>query len=158
MSMDALSQPFQATVESSLDGLRGLLDLLHEEQTALTQANADAIEAISQRKLAQLQALEHSVMAREQIQQQAGCASGLNGGRQFIQQHFKPEQILKAWQTLEQLSQQVQQLNTANARLATNGENQARQALNILTGRESETNTYSKKQRAASAGYTLGKC
>lgn len=158
MSSDPLKQLFKATVESSLDGLRTLVPLLEEERDALTQVDIEAIETVSQRKLEKLSELEHSVLAREHLQQQAGFKSGLEGGRELLREHFHPSEILSQWQELEKLSDQLQRFNDDNAKLALSGERHARQALGILTGRGDEGDTYSAKAKKALGGYSLGKC
>jgi flagellar biosynthesis/type III secretory pathway chaperone len=158
--MSPLKSPFRATIDASLKGLSELAPVLREEQAALTGNDAEALENIVANKIALLKELEHSVMAREQILGQAQCGSGLEGSEQFIREHFSPQEILQDWQRLKELSKEVDELNTHNAKLAFAGEHTTRQALGILTGRSQEAETYSKRRdtKGPAEGISLGKC
>jgi len=154
-----LKGPFLATLEASISGLRVLAQTLQEEQAALTGNDPQRLEDCVQRKIQQLQQLEHSVLAREQILKQTDCGNGLAGTEQFLRRHFQPQEILAQWQELQSLSQQVDELNISNGKLAMAGERSTRHALSILTGRSEEPQTYGRKAgKGAAAGYSLGKC
>lgn len=157
--MSPLKNPFRATIDASLKGLSELLPIMREEQAALTGTNAESLEQVVSRKVEKLKELEHSVMAREQILKQAGSGSGLEGSEHFIRQHFSPQEILQDWQKLLELSKSVDEMNTHNAKLAFAGEKTTRQALSILTGRDAEKATYSRRRQVdTSSGVSLGKC
>jgi flagellar biosynthesis/type III secretory pathway chaperone len=160
MSTDSpLKKPFRATVDATLNELRGLIATLQDEHAALTGSDPRQLEESVQRKNAQLQQLEHGILAREHIQKQAGCEAGLAGAEQFMRKHFTADEILADWQALKQLSQQAEQLNTQNGKLALAGERTTRQALGILTGRTEQNDTYGRHARPPSSGsLSLGKC
>lgn len=154
-----LKNPFRATLDATLSGLRALVDTLREEQAALTGNDPQRLEDCVKRKVAQLQQLEHSVVAREQIQKQAGLEGGLAGAEQFIRGHFTPDEILADWQALKQLSREADELNIQNGKLALAGERSTRQALSILTGRVAQKDTYGKRpDRSNGGGFSFGKC
>lgn len=152
--------PFRATLDATLEGLRGLLETLNEEQQALCGDNPDQLEQCVQRKTEQLQQLQHSVQAREQILSQLKLPAGIPGAEQFIRSQFTPTEILKDWQALKRLAIKVEAINTHNGKLAFAGERSTRQALGILTGRPAGDDiTYGRRRRQARVGsVSLGKC
>lgn len=158
MSDSPLKSPFRATLEATAQGLGVLVQILRDEQAALSGSDAQTLETCVQRKLEQLQQLEHSVMAREQILQQADCNSGLQGSEQFIREHFTPDEILALWKKVQHLSSEVDELNAHNGKLAMAGERATRQALSILTGRQSANDTYGRQgQDGSLSRLSLGK-
>ncbi len=158
--MSKLKGPFRATLDATNKGLSELLPLLRQEQAALTGKDPEALEQVVQAKVALLQEMEHSVLAREQILQQAGCGSGLDGSEQFVRQQFTPDEILSDWKRLLSLSKQVDELNTQNGKLALAGERATRQALGILTGRSQEQDPYARHRPSGGPNNSnsLGKC
>lgn len=160
MANDELKNAFRATVEASLEGLRTLADVLNEEAEALGSNNPAQLEQAVARKVEALQRLEPSIQAREQIQAQCQFGPGLDGGEQFVRHNFSPKEMLAPWKELVELAVNVDSLNTRNGKLAVANENQTRQALNILTGRTEQANTYNKgpATKRPLGGYSLGKC
>lgn len=161
MDAASLKGPFRATLEASLAELERLRDILETEQRALLGQDATALEQAVQQKNSCLEALEHSVKAREQMLAQLGLPGGLGGAEQFLSAHFSPDEIklLEEWRQLVALSREVNELNIHNGKLARAGERSTRQALSILTGRSLAPETYSRKNHSTGhTGITLGKC
>lgn len=159
MDATTLKGPFRATLEASVAELERLRDILEIEQRALLGQDATALEQAVQQKTSCLEALEHSVKAREQMLAQLGLPGGLGGAEQFLSAHFSPDELLEEWEQLVTLSRAVAELNIHNGKLAMAGERSTREALSILTGRPLAPETYSRKSRSTgSTGVTLGKC
>lgn len=160
MSAAELKGPFLATLQATLADLRRLREILLQEQTALHGKDPEILEQVVQSKNDCLQALQHSVQAREQMLAQLGLPGGLVGAEQFISAHFSPAEMLTDWEALVTVSREVGDLNVHNGKLARAGERTTREALSILTGRPQAAGTYSRKggQGQQLSGYSLGKC
>ena len=152
--MDKLQQvrAFQATVESGIAGLEGLIALLHEEQAALLSANGEALADVVQRKAAQLETLSHSSQARDHLLGSIGLPIGPPGAVGFLEQMKAPQVARETWERHHTLSVEAARLNEYNGRLAIQGERNTRKALSILTGRQTDTNTYGKDRKHSLSG------
>lgn len=153
-----LGRAFTATVQASLHDMQALEALLQRERDVLAGRDAEALEGLARDKLALLKQLQHSVDARDRLQQAAGLAAGLDDGTKLVES-IGQSQLEKEWSALVALSRQVAELNEVNGRLVAQGQSSARAALGILTGRPEQQDTYSTLRRGkrAVAGYTLGK-
>ncbi len=159
MDPESLKGPFRATIEASVSELRVLRDILHSEGAALTGGDVEALEQAVRQKTECLAQLEHSVRAREQMQQQLGLPPGLPGTEQYLRAHCSPDELGETWRDLLALSREVAELNIHNGKLALAGERHTREALGILTGRPTTPDTYSPRNGTpASTGVSLGKC
>ena len=158
MESAQLIKAFIATVQASLHGLRSIEPVLHREQVALTGKDPAALERVVGEKLELLKQLEHSVQARDRLQQAAGHAAGVDGGSTLVESLAQP-QLSADWQALTTLAKQVADLNDRNGQLANQGQRATRTALGILTGRPEREDTYIalRRRQAGAASYTLGR-
>jgi flagellar biosynthesis/type III secretory pathway chaperone len=158
MESAQLIKAFIATVQASLHGLRSIEPVLHREQDALTGKDPAALERVVGEKLALLKQLEHSVQARDRLQQAAGHAAGIDGGSTLVES-LSQAQLSTDWQALTTLARKVADLNDHNGQLANQGQRATRTALGILTGRPEREDTYIglRRRQAGAASYTLGR-
>ena len=158
MDRTQLIKAITATVQASLHGLQSLEPILEQELAALSGRNAAALDRIVASKLEQLRQIEHSVQARDRLQEVAGFAQGLDGGRQLVEA-FDQDALTAEWGALVALAQQIAVLNDRNGQLAVQGQRATRAALSILTGRKDRQDTYStlRRGRDAVTRYSLGK-
>ncbi|MGD8957939.1 MAG: flagellar protein FlgN [Chromatiaceae bacterium] len=158
MDRSQLIKAFTATVQASLHGLQSLEPVLEQELAALSRRNAAALDRIVAGKLELLRQIEHSVQARDRLQEVGGFAPGLEGGRQLVEA-FDQDALTAEWGALVALAQQIAVLNDRNGQLAVQGQRATRAALSILTGRQDRQDTYStlRRGRDAVARYSLGK-
>jgi len=156
MTNEQLLNAFRATVQASLHGAQTLREILEREGQALAGRDPATLEGIVKEKLALLQQLQHSVQARDRLQQAAGHPSGNAGTAAFIDD-AADRALSTDWQALLEHAQRIAELNDRNGQLAAQGQRAARTAIGILTGREAADHTYSavKHRRRAVAGYSL---
>ena len=158
MDRAQLIKAFTATVQASLHGLQSLEPVLEREHHALTGRDPQHLEQVVHDKLALLNQLEHSVRARDRLQQAAGFDTGLDAGGQLVET-FDQAALRRDWMQLNAVAQRVAELNDRNGQLAVQGQRNSRNALGILTGRSAEDDTYTTLRRkpAAAASGSLGK-
>lgn len=138
---------FQATVDATILGLESLIVALKKEQNCLTGNNPQQLEHIVVEKLTLLEELQHSIAARNQLQLNLQLPIGLAGGESFLKQNKAPAGVIKIWDKLVKLSDEVSILNNTNGQLANQGERATRQAIAILTGRDNQNDTYAANPR-----------
>jgi flagellar biosynthesis/type III secretory pathway chaperone len=158
MDKAQLVKAFTATVQASLHGMQALEQLLLRERQTLADRDADGLEQVAQEKLALLKQLQHSIEARDRLQQAAGLQPGLEDGGKLVEL-LRQAAISEDWNGLVELAQRVADLNEINGRLVSQGQRTARAALGILTGRPEQQDTYSTLRRGTrtAGGYSLGK-
>lgn len=158
MDTQQLIKAFTATVQSSLHGLESLHDLLQHEQDAILGKDPQRLEHLVKDKLELLKQLEYGVQARDRLQQAGGFPSGAAGGLQFVER-VGQDALNEDWRRLGELGGLVAELNNHNGQLVIQGQQAARSALEILTGRSRREDTYSTLRRRgnAAASYSLGK-
>ena len=158
MDSSQLIKAFTATVQASLHDLQSIEPLLRQEQALLTRQDPAGLEALVQQKLSLLKQLEHSVQARDRLQQAAGLEAGFAGGDGLVGTLDRP-QLTADWQALNELAKTVAELNDQNGQLATQGQRATRTALGILTGRPENDDTYStlRRRHGGATRYSLAK-
>jgi flagellar biosynthesis/type III secretory pathway chaperone len=152
-----LARAFVATVEANAHGLRALLDLLARERQAIIDRDPETLDSIVRDKLDLLQQIEHGASARERLLQAAGLDKAPDGGDRLVRRLNEPA-LTAAWQHLLALGDQAATENDRNGQLIAQGQRMTRAALDILTGRPSQQDTYGGvRRRGASAGASLGR-
>ena len=156
MTKDQLVNAFKATVQASLHGLSSLEAALETERQALTGRDPAALEQAVKKKMALLQQLQHSLQARDRLQQADGHSVGNEGGDAFVDRLADPI-LAEDWHRLLDLAATVSRLNDRNGQLTAQSQRATRQAIGILTGRDATDHTYSdvKHRRRAANGYSL---
>lgn len=158
MDREQLLKAFTATVQASLHGLQSLEPVLEREHHALTGRDPQCLEQVVHDKLALLNQLEHSVRARDRLQQAAGLEPGLEAGSQLVES-LDQAALRHDWTQLNEVAQRVAERNDRNGQLAFQGQRNTRSALRILTGRAAKDDTYTTLRRrpATAASCSLGK-
>jgi flagellar biosynthesis/type III secretory pathway chaperone len=153
-----LIKAFTATVQASLHGVESLHRLLQKEQDAILGKDPARLEQMVKDKLELLKQLEYGVQARDRLQQAGGFSKGADGGQQFVDR-VGQDSLSEDWRRLGELGGQVADLNNQNGQLVVQGQQAARSALEILTGRSRRDDTYSTLRRRgnAAASCSLGK-
>lgn len=158
MDSEQLVKAFTATVQASLHGLQTIEPVLQREQDALTGHDPSVLDDIVREKLELLKQLEHGIKARDRLQQTAGFSIGLEGGQQLVDA-ANDASLSGDWAELVRTASRVAELNNRNGQLAIQGQRSTRIALSILTGRDTQEDTYStlRRRRGAAASYNFGK-
>jgi flagellar biosynthesis/type III secretory pathway chaperone len=158
METAQLIKAFTATVQASLHGLESLADLLQKEQDAVLGKDPERLEQLARDKLELLKQLEYGVQARDRLQIAAGYPAGFAGGDGLVGK-LDQAPLSKDWQSLGDLGERVAEQNNRNGQLVIQQQQAARSALEILTGRLRQDDTYStlRRKRGGIASYSLGK-
>ena len=135
MDSAQLGKAFTATVQASLHGLQSIEPVLQREQDALVGKDPETLQQVVREKLVLLKELEHSVQARDRLQKAAGLPAGNEGAGRLVE-GLQQEALTQEWTALTEIAQRVAELNDRNGRLAIQGQRNARNALGILTGRD----------------------
>lgn len=155
MNNDQLVATFTATIQASLHGLQTLEPILEQEHCALAGRNPGLLETVVEQKIALLQQLQHSIHARDRLQQTAGFEAGNAGGDALVAT-LANQPLSDDWSALLALAARVATLNDRNGQLAALGQQTTRTAIGILTGRDQTEHTYSTlRRRRAAGGYSL---
>lgn len=147
---------FSATIAEITANLRLLLGALKDEQQALIGLHPAALEAAVVNKVELLKRLETQLLNREQLLRSMGLPSGHSGTKLLVEQSGNP--LLKNhWQEFLTFSEEVETLNRINGQLVTLKERSTREALGILTGRETRPQYYGRRgKHAYSSGSRSG--
>lgn len=152
-----LARAFIATVEANAHGLQALLELLGRERQAIIDREPEVLERIARDKLELLQQIEHGASARARLQKAAGLDAGPEGSERLVRQLNDPS-LTAEWQRLLSLGAEAATENDRNGQLVAQGQRMARAALDILTGRPRQQDTYGGVRRhSANAGASLGR-
>lgn len=135
---------FDTLINDTISHLKQLLITLEDEQLALCGINPENLEAAVVHKLELLKAIEASLLARERFQKQLNLPAGLQGGRQLVETAKHPT-LKEHWQLLLSLVGKVEELNQINGQMISQGQRATKEALTILTGRNSTAPVYGKK-------------
>jgi len=134
---------FNYFIQETVSHLKQLKSTLEEEQLALRGINPESLEASVIHKLELLKAIESSLVSRERLQHELQLASGLKGGGDFVKTVKQPT-IQKNWDLLISLTNIVKELNLINGQMISQGQRTTKEALSILTGRETKAPVYTR--------------
>lgn len=138
---------FQATLEATAHSLEELVPLLRSEQEALSSGDAQRLDQVVTDKQHLLDALRHSLSARDQLLKTLQLPAAPQGCIDFLDGNKAPATVRCIWDRILDLTRELAQLNDRNGQLASAGERQTRQALAILTGRAAQNDTYARTKR-----------
>lgn len=152
-----LAKAFVATVEANVHGLQAMLELLTCERKAIVARDAGALERVARDKLDILTQIEHGAKARARLQQAAGLDGGPDGGNDLVRR-IADATLTATWQRLLTLGAEAATENERNGQLIAQGRRAARDALDILTGRSRQEDTYDGvRRRGNRSGASLGR-
>lgn len=139
------------------------LDILQQEQAALTNIDVDSLLALSDKKLKLADKLNQLAQQRVTRLKQAGFSGDSSGMNIWIasQQGAQRDSVKKLWDDLLQATRTAQQVNETNGKLIVRLLQHNQQALNVLASAANQASVYGPdgQPRAAmiSSGRTLGK-
>jgi flagella synthesis protein FlgN len=119
-----------------------LQEILQQEFDILSGDNPEKIEAISKDKLAQMQQLSQQLAKRDQLLTILHLPPGKEGTDMMVRQLPQGHELTGNWGQLQQLSGELQQQNTINGDIIAIGQRRAKQALDILRGKNNIPETY----------------
>lgn len=120
-----------AQLNAELSAWRALSDTLTQEEAALVAGDADALAALGDAKLKQLEAVSEQARSRLAALQRAGYAPDRAGMESWLGAVGAPE-LRSRWQALVGLEHETQALNQRIGALIEMRLGATRQALNVL--------------------------
>ena len=149
-----LSELLSAELESACK----LLALLEQEHQLLVKGEAEAIRSISEQKQAQIRQFNGQLLVRDRFLTVHQLPPGREGTDLFLQEIPQEESIRKCWSQIQKLAAELNDRNEVNGTIVALAQRHVRQALNLLTGRTDQSNTYSPAgQQSAQLPQSLAK-
>ncbi len=142
------TQTLSSLLDRELEMARSMHDLLEREYEALTDGDPELITAISKKKLAQLRQMEQHLAKVNLHLLDLGLTADTRGAEQAIARTGPNTQIQSKWDQLRSMEIKLQRQNETNGGIITIGQRRVKQALDILSGKESLTGTYSQEGEA----------
>jgi flagellar biosynthesis/type III secretory pathway chaperone len=136
---------FSESVQATLAALSRLHAAILDERKALKGSDAAQLEQAVQAKLAVLEELTPLLQSRDALQQRLGVPAGIPGGDLLMASAPPTAKVRLQWEELKGQATTVEKANTLNGQLAVQGEKATRYSISLLTGRPTETGTYSRQ-------------
>lgn len=143
MSMNALQQ-LSAILQAELNHSSKLALILTQERDALSAADLNQIQYLTQQKQPHVVQLEQLARQREQLLKAAGFPAGKSGLEAFIANHSEQEAspVLQQLQKLREVAKVCRDTNQINGGIVNVNRQHLVRALTILRGRDPETGAY----------------
>lgn len=135
-------QTLTGLIEDGLELAKSMHGLLGREYEALTDGEPESITAISRKKLEQLQVMERHLEQVNLYLLKLGLTADARGVEQAIAWTGPDINLQSKWDDLRSTEIKLQRQNEINGGIITIGQRRVKQALNILSGKESLTGTY----------------
>jgi len=138
-------QTLSRLIKDELGLAQRMLEIMESEFTALRGDDPSAINSNSKEKLAHMQLMEQQLGRRNQFLNELGLPSdkpGTDIATGKAQQHGD---LRSLWDELQSLATKLQKQNEINGAIVAFSQRHIRQALDILSGKENLSNTYSQK-------------
>lgn len=134
--------PLSQILPAELDCARKLLDTLAVEHAALIRGDADSISAASSLKLQQMKEFQRLLSERNRFLARLGFPPGKEGTEALLESGPTDHATRENWEELQQLALRLRDGNDLNGGIVALEQRHVQQALDILTGRAGETQTY----------------
>ena len=141
----AQKQTLSSLIEGELELARSMHGLLEHEYEALTDGDPEAITAISKKKLEQLRWMEQHLEKVNLYLLDLGLTADTRGAEQAITWTGPDIKLQSKWDELRSMEIKLQRQNEINGGIITIGQRRVKQALDILSGKEGLTGTYSQE-------------
>jgi flagellar biosynthesis/type III secretory pathway chaperone len=122
-----------------------MLELLQHEHTALTSEDPESIKTASQQKLEHMQLMEQNIGQRNLFLQRLGLSADEQGIEEAVTAAGQNNQLTTNWKNLKETAKELQKQNEINGGIIAIGQRRVKQALDILSGKENLTGTYSQQ-------------
>ena len=122
-----------------------MLELLQHEHTALTSEDPERIKTVSRQKLEHMQLMEQNIGQRNLFLQRLGLSADEQGIEEAVTAAGQNNQLNTNWNSLKETAKELQKQNEINGGIIAIGQRRVKQALDILSGKENLTGTYSQQ-------------
>ena len=132
-------------INSELEMANTMLELLQHEHTALTSEDPERIKTVSRQKLEHMQLMEQNIGQRNLFLQRLGLSADEQGIEEAVTAAGQNNQLNTNWNSLKETAKELQKQNEINGGIIAIGQRRVKQALDILSGKENLTGTYSQQ-------------
>ncbi len=132
-------------IEQELAAAESMLQLLLHEYEALTDGDPDNIKSISAEKNQQMRQMEQLLTKRNGLLRELGLAPDSAAIDSAITAMGANSELRAKWDKLRSVTIKLQKQNDINGGIITIGQRRVKQALDILSGKENLTGTYSQE-------------
>lgn len=132
-------------IVSELEMAKTMLGLLKSEHAVLVAGDPEAIKSASNQKLEHMRLMEQNINSRSRFLQQLGLSSDEQGIEDAVAAIEQDNKLHSNWNELKATAKQLQKQNEINGGIIAIGQRRVKQALDILSGKESLTGTYSQQ-------------
>ncbi len=137
------------SINNAISLVNRLQELLDNEQQALGDNNAEAMQELLPIKLSLLSELELNASERHQMLDKAGIGSDYAAVQEYIQS-TGDEKLLEAWNTLIDKLKGCQSSNTVNGKIIHRSRQQIDTLLNLLRGQSENQKLYTQSGSSTS--------
>ncbi|MFT7560579.1 MAG: flagella synthesis protein FlgN [Flavobacteriales bacterium] len=141
MSLPFTADQLNEHIVQNIATCHSLMALLHKEQEALQNRDADVIESIIKSKIPLLETLEHSARLRSEWTQRAQQAPGQEGWNSLLDE-LAHSDIRNLWRQLTDLYQKTREQNEINGKLLSRHQKTVGRVLDVMRGRTSAPTLY----------------
>jgi flagellar biosynthesis/type III secretory pathway chaperone len=138
-------ETLSSLIAGELEMAKGMLVLLESEHATLTEGNPDTIQSASHKKLEHMQLMEQNISSRNQFLLNLGLTADEQGIEQAVAVAGQNSKLDSDWNELKDTAKKLQKQNEINGGIIALGQRQVKQALDILSGKENLTGTYSQQ-------------
>jgi flagellar biosynthesis/type III secretory pathway chaperone len=144
-------------LNAEMETARQLEPVLESEHDALSRGDAEAILSLSEEKRTVMERMQKQLAMRNRFLQSIGLPPGREGTEQMAVSGN--DRLAAAWQNLHQLIERLNQQNTINGGIVVLSHRFTRQAIDLLSGKQPNSDTYgpSGEQRSGTASISLAK-
>jgi flagellar biosynthesis/type III secretory pathway chaperone len=125
-----------------------MLELLKNEHEVLTAGDPDSIKSVSQQKLEHMRLMEKNIINRNQFLVKLGLSTDEEGIEKAVAAADHDVELISNWNKLKETANSLQKQNEVNGNIIAIGQRRVKQALDILSGKENLTGTYSQQGEA----------
>ncbi|MES9964960.1 MAG: flagellar protein FlgN [Candidatus Sedimenticola sp. 20ELBAFRAG] len=135
-------QPLANLLSAELATANQLKSLLEQEYETLRSGNPDQIMAVAQEKESVLQRMRQHDRDRQRFIGRISIATGKESVSAVLESLPEGSPAQKLWHELQEVASALHQQNTINGGMVALGQRHTRQALDILSGKKHDGDTY----------------
>ncbi len=138
-------QTLSDLIEQELEVANSMLGLLTQEYEALTDGDPDAIKSVSNKKIEQMRLMDQLLGTRNSFLSELGLTADNHGTDKAIAGIELNSGLQAQWDKLKSIVIKLHKQNDINGGIITIGQRRVKQALDILSGKENLSGTYSQE-------------
>lgn len=132
-------------IEQELAAAESMHKLLGLEYEALTDGDPDQIKSISAEKIQQMRLMEQLLAKRNGFLLELGLAPDISAIETAISGMESNSELRAQWEKFRSVTIKLQKQNDINGGIISIGQRRVKQALDILSGKENLSGTYSQE-------------